>query len=99
LAIFRDHRSIGRILLATFHESTGHIRFDRSPHRGAAATILSRVQLIRGNLLDFAWAQGKLVMMAKAAWWGYGLVERSHGSPSSTGRNRADETRQPPGHD
>jgi hypothetical protein len=38
-------------------------------------------------------------MIAEAAPQGYGLVERTYGSPSSTGRSVVDETRQATGHD
>jgi len=71
-----------------------------SPARqtGATATIPSSVRPIRDNLLDFARAHGKPVMIAEAAPQGYGLVERTYGSPSSTGRSVVDETRQATGH-
>jgi hypothetical protein len=90
---------MGRILFGTCDKATGRIRFDRTPDRGAAATILPRAQPIRGNLLGFVRAHGKPVMIAEAAPQGYGLVERTYGSPSSTGRSLADETRQATGHD
>jgi hypothetical protein len=44
-------------------------------------------------------AHGKPVMIAEAAPQRYGLVERTYGSPNSTGRGLADETRQATGRD
>jgi hypothetical protein len=99
LAIFRDHRGIGRILFGACHKATGRIRFDRTPDRGAAATILSSVQPIRDSLLDLARAHGKPVMIADAAPQRCVLVERTHCSPSPTGCSLAHETRQATGHD
>jgi hypothetical protein len=99
LAVFTDHRRIGSILLATLHKATGRIRFAHTADRGAAATILSWVQQIGDNLLEFARVHGEPVMIAEAAPQGYGLVERTCGSPSSTDRSLADEARQATGYD
>lgn len=99
MAILIDYCSIGRTLFGTCHKASDRIRFDRTPDRGAAATILSWVQPIRGNVLDFVRAHGKPVVIAEAVPQRYGLVERTYGSPSSTGRSLADQTRQATGHD
>jgi hypothetical protein len=99
LAIFRNHNRIGRILFGAYHKATGRIRFDRTPDRGAVATILSSVQPIRDSLLDCSRAHVKSVMIAEAAPQGYGLVELTYGSPSSNGRSLVDETRDATCHD
>jgi hypothetical protein len=92
LAIFRDRRPIGRILLGACHQATGRMRFARTPDRGAAAAILLSVQPIRDNLLDSALAQGKPVLIAAAAPQGCGLAGRIHGSPSFPGRSLVHES-------